>query len=614
MFEEALRIGRTLSTRRAETAELHMGEAGIALFFTELYRQSGDASFLEAAKQRAETVVSAVEQGSVRPGGFHLGLAGVAFMLLRLQHVSGETGRPDRVLPQLLAGMEKLSRSGADDFMGGKAGSLVGLIHLHRDLGDDTLLAAMDRLLGSLLERAVWHDAGLCWWTGNGNTGPAPCGFGHGNSGIGFALLELGRYLNRPVLYRLAERAFAYERSFYDARTGTWPDLRFHIDPDSPRYRECREAASRFDAAPFIGDRDFTFWCHGAAGIGLARLRGWELTGNAELREDAERALAHTRIKTLTQPDHPAVFTLCHGRGGNAALFLEAARVTSDESAREAYEQIAEDCLSVGESRRGYYPSGTSPSGDGPPHDSLMMGLAGIGYFYLRVLDPEGTPCILAPRSDAVFRGDMTAFPNLNATPSQLKRRFLHAAFPRTTAALDETLEEAAISDGASLHPATFMDRLFESETNVAPEVRRIRDEENALFQKIASVCPALLDMRRSIYKEGNEALSALDDADLEARRLQLAPEVVVLSGSMSENETPVMVHLTPGGKRTYPLPDVMARFFRSFSGGALVSEQVNHVSRLIAGDHPESVQEARAVLLQQIRQGLQGAVFVQES
>jgi lantibiotic modifying enzyme len=96
-------------------------------------------------------------------------------------------------------------------------------------------------------------------------------------------LLEVAAITGQAELGRIADRAFAYERSLFDAGVRNWPDL------------QTRRGANRGSFGPASYP---VAWCHGAAGIALARLRAYELTGLSILRQEAEVALETTIVHT----------------------------------------------------------------------------------------------------------------------------------------------------------------------------------------------------------------------------------------------------------------------------------------------------------------------------
>src|SRR5262249_25133056 len=124
-------------------------------------------------------------------------------------------------------------------------------------------------------------------------------------------------------------------------------------------------------------------WCHGATGIGLSRLRAWRLTGTSARLDEARVALA-TTVRALEAglqaPSHG--FSPCHGDAGNAEVpRLAAQLLDAPEHAR-----VAERVGWAGIERFGAsglpWPCGVPNGGETP---SLMLGLAGIGHFYLRL-------------------------------------------------------------------------------------------------------------------------------------------------------------------------------------------------------------------------------------
>ena len=134
-------------------------------------------------------------------------------------------------------------------------------------------------------------------------------------------------------------------------------------------------------------------WCHGAPGIGLSRLRAWRLTGDPARLAEAKAALA-TTVRALEAglagPGYG--FSLCHGDAGNAELPLLAAEVLGEPGLALTAERVGW----AGIERFGApglpWPCGVPNGGETP---GLMLGLAGIGHFYLRLYDPQAAPSVL---------------------------------------------------------------------------------------------------------------------------------------------------------------------------------------------------------------------------
>src|SRR5438270_801706 len=115
--------------------------------------------------------------------------------------------------------------------------------------------------------------AGLGWEPPFTSHGPLT-GFSHGTAGISWALLELAAKTGEQRFQAAALSGIAYERALFSASAGNWPDLRV---PDT-------------DANPEPGVFPVA-WCHGAPGIGLARLLCRRLVDNPQIDGEIQAAL-----------------------------------------------------------------------------------------------------------------------------------------------------------------------------------------------------------------------------------------------------------------------------------------------------------------------------------
>ena len=135
-----------------------------------------------------------------------------------------------------------------------------------------------------------------------------------------------------------------------------------------------------------------TAWCHGAPGIALARLRAYELTAAPAHHDEAIVAIATTcRYVEAIAGSDAGNYSLCHGLCGNAEVLLHAESILGAgwEDSKKLAIRVAETGID-GFAERVSWPCGTA----GGQTPSLLLGLAGIGLFYLRLHDP-GVPSIL---------------------------------------------------------------------------------------------------------------------------------------------------------------------------------------------------------------------------
>ena len=283
------------------------------------------------------------------------------------------------------------ARQGEDpgfDLISGRAGSIVGLLVLRELLADSSLLDKAVGLADELLATARKEDGWYTWLPASGASGRPLTGFSHGAAGVGCALLEFSSQTGDASHRRAAELAFAYERSLFDPTEQNWPDLR-----EERRHRSRR-------APPSFG----THWCHGAPGIVLSRLRAYRLYEDDTSRAEAVAGIAATRKMVATSlATRRGNYSLCHGLAGNAEVLLHAEEILGSGWAEDRLlaVRVAEDGMERFAGPDRSWPCGVH-EGITP---NLMVGLAGIGHFYLRLRDPTvPSALLLRPESFAAVR------------------------------------------------------------------------------------------------------------------------------------------------------------------------------------------------------------------
>jgi lantibiotic modifying enzyme len=193
-------------------------------------------------------------------------------------------------------------------------------------------------------------------------------------------LLELAAQSGHNRFRNAALKAIDYERSLFSAESANWPDLRLNNQPrpDAPETPSCTVA-----------------WCHGAPGIGLARLLCRRHFDDPFLQTEIEVALSTTLAQGFGS-NH----SLCHGDLGNLELVLEAAAAFPDSIWAARAQQIAAGILhSI---QQNGWLCGNPLAVESP---GLMTGIAGIGYGLLRCAEPVSVPSVLslAPPLDGKF-------------------------------------------------------------------------------------------------------------------------------------------------------------------------------------------------------------------
>lgn len=364
------------SVLRAAPADLYLGAGGIALFLAHLSTVTHDRGQREAALGAALRVHNALREGAPGGTGFYSGDGGSAWALTRIGLALEEERWVRAGLDALAAVAARAEGAAQLDLLAGHAGLVLALVDCAGRFGEPALLEDARRLAGIIAGAARPSAEGVSWATGAGETRDL-LGLSHGTTGIALALLELDRVSPDARWADTAREALRYERAHFDAGQRNWPD--FRALPGVPA------GTPGFPVA----------WCHGATGIGIARLRMLDLLpGDPRILPEVDVALARA-ITALNTPLTPlSDFTLCHGAAGNGELLLLVAQRFGHAEALAAARRVGDAGYQAFHAPRLPWGCGIPDSGETP---SLLTGTAGIGMHYLRLYDPAAMPSILLP-------------------------------------------------------------------------------------------------------------------------------------------------------------------------------------------------------------------------
>jgi lantibiotic modifying enzyme len=358
---------------RALGPNLYGGTAGVGLFLAQLAAVTGEASFHSTALGALRhSVTRSPAVPPARRDGFHAGSLGIAWAAVRAAALLDEEELRVGARTVLTNVRPPSGPYPGPDIAMGKAGSIVALLALADAMDDPRLLWDAVGDGEDLIRRATVNRHGWSWAIPGRRYPHHLCGLSHGASGIGWTLLELFAATGVERFRAGATGAFAYERSWLDADSGTWPDLRIGGQ---------RRHAARRIASPAVGT-----WCHGEGGIALTRLRAIALLGPEPCLHDAEVALKTThRFLGEALPHEIEDLSLCHGAAGAADVLLCGAS-TLGEPWREPAE-LARELGCVALERHGTtgdpWPSGAV----GGTTPGLFRGLSGIAWWFLRLHD-----------------------------------------------------------------------------------------------------------------------------------------------------------------------------------------------------------------------------------
>lgn len=393
---------------------LYGGTSGIAMALAAAGSCAGDDYLLSmAAAVSAESLVAGADLLASGALDLASGSSGIAHAASWVGHLTGDQDlRHDARELARASAIRMVELPGNPDYLGGSAGAIVALTATCPD--DAEVRRHCRTAARRLAEQARPALLGRSWpETGQPGSSqpdsPGLLGLAHGASGTALALVAAAADADavdesRADLASVVQAAWDYERSWFDAATSNWPDLR-PLLPSSPG-----EDVPEASAAP---RRSMVAWCHGALGIGCARLAwlSWspeprlrlpilaEITAAIEAgrrRAIAARAALREGIATDV--------SLCHGLGGVTELLLAAADLPGGAGHIRAAARVGDLILAQRE-QSGKWPCGLpgrsagigSPAALEPP--GLFLGLAGISLGLLRLDARLDLPSMAVPRS-----------------------------------------------------------------------------------------------------------------------------------------------------------------------------------------------------------------------
>ncbi|MEA2490563.1 MAG: hypothetical protein QOH21_2355, partial [Acidobacteriota bacterium] len=355
--------------------DLYLGLPGMAFFLGFLGAATGEARYTEIARKAlfAQKQQLAVDTKLVTGiGGFN-GWGGIIYALAHLGRLWNDDALLDEAESYARRLGERIAADEMVDLIAGAAGCICSLDALARVRPapwiDALMLACGERILA----KAEPQQQGLGWRMPLAGD-RALAGISHGAAGISLALLRLYGRTGDARFRAAAIGGMEFERSLFSEAEQNWPDLRAGAEETK---------GTGVDGG--AGQRHMLAWCHGAPGVGLARVAGLPWVDDAEVRREIDAAVRSTLARGFGE-NH----TLCHGDLGNVELLFAAARVTGDaDLEREAWQMTGGIIDSI---HRDGWLYGLPGNIETP---GLMAGLAGVGYGLARLARPDLFPGLL---------------------------------------------------------------------------------------------------------------------------------------------------------------------------------------------------------------------------
>ncbi|WKZ40015.1 MAG: DUF4135 domain-containing protein [Anaerolineales bacterium] len=253
---------------------LYKGVAGIIFFLGTqhiLGKKLSSDKFTQIIESISDEISTTEHNTIIQESSLTEGLLGVLYTsgymykLASLQHKSTTLWASFIDLILNLIDNKKIISTNNNDVLSGKAGWLLVLESIYKLEKRASIKKRIKKYTKELIisqqDTGAWESLGK----------QAMCGFSHGAAGIRYALgrvFNLGLGLEKDIIQAM-NKALAFEQKNYDHIKKNWRDFRF----DNEQL-----------------NINFSAWCHGAAGIGLAEIGisrlGLSFEPNRFLQED----------------------------------------------------------------------------------------------------------------------------------------------------------------------------------------------------------------------------------------------------------------------------------------------------------------------------------------
>ncbi|MBE6051825.1 MAG: type 2 lantipeptide synthetase LanM [Clostridium sp.] len=335
--------------------DLYEGNAGIGLFLAYLSKFTRDKEIESDALKTINPIINSLNQE--KKIGFFNGISGELYALYKIGKILNNDNIKNIVLDYIPKIEELIDEDENCDITAGYAGLLLFLISIYNDTKRLGFLNLMEKIYDKIKSKSIINEYGTTW------SEDGLIGFAHGNAGIEAALIKYYKVSGKKEILDLIKDSVKFEKHFFNSNKGGWPRAAINYDIYS------------------------NYWCHGNGGILLSRLI---LKEEGYTYEGIDKEIEFC-IKELIKSGIGNDFCLCHGDVGNLLILYKACQVLKNDELKEKVlytfinyiEKLKKENFIEKEFKF-------------KEKNSLMIGIAGLGYGILKFLYCDEIPCILS--------------------------------------------------------------------------------------------------------------------------------------------------------------------------------------------------------------------------
>jgi len=311
--------------------DLYSGTPGVVLFFLELYRSTGDQTYLKDARAGADDLLAHL--ADEKETGLYEGIAGIGFTLTETFKATRDLKYRQGAMRCLQVLRERAAKAGSGvewsettDIISGSAGTGLFLLYAARELKEPQA-RELAVLAGRRLSELGLPAGGGLKWAINPKFPRLMPNFSHGTAGIAYFLATLYAETKRREFLDAALAGARYLQSI--ANTEGDVCLIFHNEPDGKNLY-------------------YLSWCHGPAGTARLFYRLSQVTGDRAWMEwvrKSARADMQSGIPERQTPGFWNNVSQCCGSAGVADFMLNLYRVTGRREYLAFAKRVTADLL-----------------------------------------------------------------------------------------------------------------------------------------------------------------------------------------------------------------------------------------------------------------------------
>ncbi|PRR83236.1 type 2 lanthipeptide synthetase LanM [Clostridium vincentii] len=331
---------------------------GLILFLYALGKELKSDKYLSLAKASLKGVEELTIQDSNTPmaSSAFSGIGSLIYIYFNLSHLMNDDSFHEKYIKYINEfNNYEIGKIDSFDLIGGASGIVILALNIYKQSKDEVALSVAKKYVTYLYDHLKYSER----WN-------YLSGFAHGYSGFALALLKAASILKNEDYYNLSLKIIKKEDSLYREDIKNWIDLR-----------------SKDNSA-------LNYWCHGAAGILLARVKMSNYIKEehkeivmCKIPEALEAFIANGFKKSSNH-------SLCHGTLGNIDILRTIAKELNLPELENKSEKIFKECINY-------------MAEDGVKYGlygalgmvNFMTGISGIGYSILRKKNPT-LPSVLA--------------------------------------------------------------------------------------------------------------------------------------------------------------------------------------------------------------------------